>query len=29
MNTVHCSKPLDEALYVEVRTAFAAEFPGL
>jgi len=29
MNTVHCSKPLDEVLYVEVRTAFAVEFPGL
>jgi hypothetical protein len=29
MNTVHCSKPLDEALYVEIRGAFAAEFPRL
>ncbi|HEV7938554.1 MAG TPA: hypothetical protein VGP18_11095 [Solirubrobacteraceae bacterium] len=29
MNTVHCNKPLDEALYDEVRAAFAPEFPGL
>jgi hypothetical protein len=29
MNTVHCRKPLDEGLYVEVRAAFAAEFPRL
>jgi hypothetical protein len=29
MNTVHCRKPLDEGLYLEVRAAFAAEFPGL
>jgi hypothetical protein len=29
MNTVRCRQPLNEALYEEVRTAFAAEFPGL
>jgi hypothetical protein len=29
MNTVHCNKPLDQALYDEIRAAFAAEFPGL
>lgn len=29
MNTVHCRKRLDEALYEDVRVALAAEFPGL
>ena len=29
MNTVRSSAVLDEALYEEVRAAFAEEFPGL
>jgi hypothetical protein len=29
MNTVNCNKPLNEAIYADVRAAFAAEFLGL
>ncbi len=29
MNKVNCRKPLDDALYARVRSAFAAEFPRL
>ena len=29
MNTVKCRKPLDAAMFEEVRAAFGVEFPGL
>ncbi len=29
MNTVKCRKPLDEAMFADVRAAFAKEFPRL
>lgn len=29
MNQVNCLKPLDDVLYTEVRSAFAARFPAL
>lgn len=29
LNTVNCRKPLDEALFVSVRSAFATHFPAL